>query len=287
MSRLLDPASRTLHARYRQIRILVVEDNAFMRSLFSDVMRAIGFSNVQMAPDGWDALDLIPRFNPDLILTDYRMERMDGLELTRLVRRAPDVPNNQVPIVLVTGSTGKETIRLARDAGVTEILAKPVSPQSIIARVGEALLNPREFIIGSGYTGPCRRRITEREFVGARRRKSDGSFEASNAGKQIASRIRKLWSGNEESGFARAEVDMILVQLGELALRNSDLILLKAQKGMVEALQIGDPEAVDAVMEIGLQAILQLLHLGRDRDSDRRLVADNIIAMCRHVRRAA
>lgn len=287
MSRLLDPSSRTLHTRYRLIRILVVEDNAFMRSLFSDVMRAIGFSNVQMAPDGWDALDLIPRYNPDLILTDYRMDRMDGLELTRLVRRAPDVPNNQVPIVLVTGSTGKETIRLARDAGVTEILAKPVSPQSIIARVGEALLNPREFIIGANYTGPCRRRITDREFVGTRRRKSDGNFEAGAAGKQISARIRKLWSGNEEAGFARAEVDMILVHLGELAMRNSDLILLKAQKGLVEATQIGDAEAVDAVLEIGFQAILQLLHLGRDRDADRRLVADNIIAMCRHVRHAA
>lgn len=290
MKKMMDPASRTLRPRYKDLRLLVVEDNVFMRALFSDVLRAIGFSHVQMAPDGWDALDILPRFNPDLIMTDLRMERMDGLELTRLVRRAPDVPNNQVPIILVTGATGRDTIQMARDAGINEILAKPVSPVMIMSRIEQALLAPREFVISPVYTGPCRRRRSDKDYLGTRRRGSDGVFKQDAAVKALANRIRGIWSLPEADGsqhFPRAEVIGILEDTNGFALRTSDMILLKTAKHLHEALSVEDPDAVDAALEIGLQAILQLLQIGTDRADDRMLVANNVSAMCAHIRRAA
>jgi len=98
------------------------------------------------------------------------MEPMDGLEFTRAVRMDPTSPNPFIPIIMLTGHTEMHRIVEARDAGVTEFLAKPVTANGVYARIKSVVENPRPFIKTDRYLGPSRRR-RQQDIGGANRRK--------------------------------------------------------------------------------------------------------------------
>ena len=108
--------------------------------------------------------------NLDLIFVDWRMERVDGLELVKRVRTGADSVNPYVPIIMVTGYADGARVKAARDAGVSDLLVKPISLAALAQRIGAVLNEPRPFIRTPGYFGPDRRRRALR-FVGADRRK--------------------------------------------------------------------------------------------------------------------
>ena len=70
--------------------------------------------------DAAEAFKKLKSTGADLILTDWRMEPLDGLDFVRLVRKARDTPNPYIPIITVTGHTETSRVKEARDAGVTE-----------------------------------------------------------------------------------------------------------------------------------------------------------------------
>jgi DNA-binding response OmpR family regulator len=72
---------------------------------------------------------------------------------------------------MVTGHTERERVTTARDLGITEFLAKPISAQSLSQRVEELIERPRPYIRAGSYFGPCRRRKRGGIFIGAERRK--------------------------------------------------------------------------------------------------------------------
>jgi CheY-like chemotaxis protein len=89
------------------LKVLVVDDNANVQRLISDVLRAGGVGRVETADDGLRAREVLGRWDPDIVFCDWNMPVMGGLELTRSIRRAavePDrrVPNPQMPVVIVT-----------------------------------------------------------------------------------------------------------------------------------------------------------------------------------------
>lgn len=85
--------------------ILVVDDNADMRSYISKILKKK--YNVQEAIDGIDALEKIEEKQPDLILTDIMMPRMDGLELLKSLRK--NVNTNMIPVVFLSARAGEES----------------------------------------------------------------------------------------------------------------------------------------------------------------------------------
>jgi len=95
----------------------------------------------------------------DFLICDLVMEPFDGLALTRLVRRSAKSPNTAVPIIMLTGASDVGRMNEARDAGVTEFVAKPVSPKALLIRLKHTLENPRPFVRFQSYVGPDRRRI--------------------------------------------------------------------------------------------------------------------------------
>jgi two-component system chemotaxis response regulator CheY len=140
------------------LNVLIVEDNEHMQTLLREILRAFRVRNIRTAEDGADALKELRTFSADIILCDWNMKPVDGLEFTRLVRNAPDVMNAFVSIILITGHTEMARVYEARDVGVTEFLAKPVSARSLYDRICSAVLNPRPFISTKTYKGPDRRR---------------------------------------------------------------------------------------------------------------------------------
>ncbi|HEY4125301.1 MAG TPA: response regulator [Rhizomicrobium sp.] len=163
--------------QFDHLKALVVEDNPHMRELLRALLNAIGIKQVFLAADGTEAFKELCDHQPDFVLTDLSMKPMDGIEFTKLVRGSQDAPNPYVPIVMVTGHTERNRIEMARDAGVTEILAKPITPQSLYSRVAEIVGRPRAFVRAEEFFGPDRRRRSNREFGGPWRRHDDFSDE--------------------------------------------------------------------------------------------------------------
>jgi len=99
------------------------------------------------------------------------MPIFDGLELTQMIRQQGANANPYVAIIMLTGHSEKKRILNARDAGVTEFLAKPISAKSLYERVFNVVANPRPFVKTQNYFGPDRRRNTNTSYAGPERRK--------------------------------------------------------------------------------------------------------------------
>jgi two-component system chemotaxis response regulator CheY len=167
---------------FDRLKILVIDDNQHMRALVSAVLEAFGVKTVFEAPSGEEAWELMLLHRCDIIFCDWVMSGMTGLEFTEKVRTAPDSPNPFVPIVMLTGHTSIERVNAARDAGVNEFLAKPVSSKAILSRLVAVIEHPRPFVRTKVYFGPCRRRRKEGAH-GPERRTSELDFRdtSSNA----------------------------------------------------------------------------------------------------------
>jgi two-component system, chemotaxis family, chemotaxis protein CheY len=160
-------------AAFEHLKALVIEDNPHMRTLLRSLLHALGIKNVFEADDGLAGYAELRNRKPDFVLSDLSMKPVDGIDFTRMVRTEKDSPNPYIPIIMVTGHTERARIEAARDAGVTEIVAKPITAQNLLLRVAEIVQRPRPFIRCDGYFGPDRRRHTNEDYTGPWRRKDD------------------------------------------------------------------------------------------------------------------
>ena len=157
--------------------ILVVDDKEPIRDLICGILHNFGIANVREAADGLGAFRDMRAVPPDAIITDLKMRPIDGLAFTRSVRRDADSPAPEVPIVMITGNSEKHHVVAARDAGVTEFLAMPVTANAIAERITSAVRRPRPFVRAQHFVGPDRRRRQLPVVASARRRVSDGAVQ--------------------------------------------------------------------------------------------------------------
>ncbi len=120
------------------LRVLIVDDNAQMRSILQSMLWAFGVRDVKLAVDGPDALAQFESRAFDVAICDWLMEPMDGYEFVRAVRRAGDPAIRELPIVMLTDQADMRDVLAARDAGVTEYLLKPISADVLWARLAAA-----------------------------------------------------------------------------------------------------------------------------------------------------
>jgi CheY-like chemotaxis protein len=156
--------------QFAKVRVLLLEDNAHMRKLVKGLLEAIGVREIVEASDGAAAWQAIKHAPVDFALVDWEMYPVGGLEFVRKVRTEPDSPNPFLPVIMITGHTERERVTKARDAGVTEFLAKPISAQSLTQRLEEIIDRPRPYIRTPNYFGPCRRRKRGGTYLGVERR---------------------------------------------------------------------------------------------------------------------
>lgn len=157
-------------AAFENLKALIVEDNGHMRTLLRNLLSTIGIRDVVEASDGAAAIHLLQDRKCDLILSDMAMAPMDGIAFTRHIRSGKTAANPDVPIIMVTGHTERHRVEMARDAGVTEFLAKPISAKGLYQRILNVVANPRPFIKTKTYFGPDRRRNTVNTYIGPERR---------------------------------------------------------------------------------------------------------------------
>jgi CheY-like chemotaxis protein len=153
--------------------ILVIDDQPFFRVLLTEVLRSLGVGNVAVAVDGEDGFAAFEDMRPDVVVTDWMMPKLDGIDMTRRIRGLSDGQLQQVPIILVTAKSERSQIEFARGAGIDEFILKPISAKSICDRLREVIEKPRQFVTFDSYTGPCRRRRVDPKFSGPYRRFDD------------------------------------------------------------------------------------------------------------------
>lgn len=158
---------------FSDFRVLVVDDNRHMRFIVREHLFAFGFRGVLEASDGGEALELLKEAPADIVISDWMMQPVDGITLTQTIRMSRDSANPCIPIVLFTGMTYEEKIAEARDAGVTEILAKPMSIEGLLSRLTRIVDHPRDFVRTRTYFGPDRRRRSDPFYRGPMRRAGD------------------------------------------------------------------------------------------------------------------
>lgn len=155
------------------LNVLLVDDNKYMQRLLKEILRSFRIKNIRSADDGADAIKEMRTFAVDLVIADWNMQPIDGLEFVRMVRTSADSAKPFVPVIMLMGYTETHRVLAARDCGVSEFLAKPVSAKGLYQRIQTIIERPRKFIKTRTYTGPDRRRSTANDASNKGRRVTD------------------------------------------------------------------------------------------------------------------
>ncbi len=113
------------------MKVLVVDDSRVMRKIISRNLHSIGIADVQEACDGDAAWQLFGSQPFDMVITDWSMPKLNGLEFAKQIRAS----GSDVPIIMVTTEAEQKKISLVLDAGVTDYLCKPFEPAELRQRI--------------------------------------------------------------------------------------------------------------------------------------------------------
>ncbi len=122
----------------KNINLLVVEDNSKIRKLLCNILNNVGFENVLEAENGQEAWDIMMSNDIELVLTDWMMPEMSGIELLKKIRTSSENFQN-VPILMITASDKTENILEAAKYQINGYVVKPFSVKTILAKIEEVL----------------------------------------------------------------------------------------------------------------------------------------------------
>jgi two-component system chemotaxis response regulator CheY len=112
-----------------KMKVLVVDDFATMRRIIKNVLKQIGFTNIVEADDGTTALEALKEKKVDLIISDWNMPKMTGLDLLKTVRG--NESTKDLPFVMVTAEAQKDNVLQAVQAGVSNYIVKPFTADTV------------------------------------------------------------------------------------------------------------------------------------------------------------
>lgn len=144
--------------RLEELRFLIVDDDPNMCFILRAMLDRAGMRNYRIELSATAALRNLTASRPDVVICDWKMSPMDGIEFARRMRRGRSGRERRLPVILLTSYAEPERVAEARDAGVNEVLVKPVSAKTLLGRVRSVVERPRQFIDVPSFTGPDRRR---------------------------------------------------------------------------------------------------------------------------------
>ena len=124
------------------MKILIVDDSSTMRRIIINTLSRIGYTDVVEGENGKSGLEKLGQGGVEMIITDWNMPEMDGLEFVKTVRGQ----NAAIPILMVTTNAAKEDIVEALQAGVNNYVVKPFTPETLKEKI-ESLLGDRKSVV--------------------------------------------------------------------------------------------------------------------------------------------
>ncbi len=146
--------------RLETLKVLVVDDEPAMRKVTRSLLQLIGVKTIHEAKDGRGGLDAICRLAPDIVIFDWQMPDLNGLEFMRAVRAPGRFPLPDVPVIMLTGHGERARITEAIAHRVHEFLLKPVSSKALLARLVSIIVYPRRMIQNGDYYVPEPRKLS-------------------------------------------------------------------------------------------------------------------------------
>jgi two-component system chemotaxis response regulator CheY len=119
------------------IKILVVDDFSTMRKIIKNILIQLGFRNILEADDGTTALELLKKEKVDLIISDWNMPKMPGIELLKAVRSDGELKD--IKFIMVTAEAQKESVIEAIKCGVNQYVIKPFTPETLKEKLEKVL----------------------------------------------------------------------------------------------------------------------------------------------------
>ncbi|OON41425.1 two-component system response regulator [Izhakiella australiensis] len=119
----------------KNLRFLVVDDFNTMRRIVRNLLKELGFNNVEEAEDGADALNKLRASSFDFVISDWNMPNMDGLQLLQTIRA--DGTLSKLPVLMVTAEAKKENIIAAAQAGASGYVVKPFTAATLEEKLGK------------------------------------------------------------------------------------------------------------------------------------------------------
>jgi two-component system chemotaxis response regulator CheY len=119
------------------IKILIVEDLLTTRLFLRRTLKKLGYTNVVLSPDGEEALEELGRQSFDLIISDWHMPKMDGLDFFRALSK--NRKWNDIPFLLITAEKERDKVIEAVQAGIKEYLVKPVEPEKLSNKIKQVV----------------------------------------------------------------------------------------------------------------------------------------------------
>ncbi len=141
-------------ARFAEIQVLIVDDDASVRKVVSAMLTSMGVGVIWEASDGVPGLDVVRKTAVDVVILDWEMPRMPGPDFMRTLRAPDTFPHPGVPVIMLTAHKEYSKVKEAISVGINEFLLKPVLSKALLARMVSVLFNPRPLVRRRGYYGP-------------------------------------------------------------------------------------------------------------------------------------
>jgi|UniRef100_A0A7C4JQ96 two-component system chemotaxis response regulator CheY len=119
------------------VKILVVDDFATMRKIIKNILLQLGFKDILEADDGTTALELLKKQKVDLIISDWNMPKMPGIELLKAIRSNEELKD--IKFIMVTAEAQKENVIEAIKYGVNQYVVKPFTPETLKEKLEKVL----------------------------------------------------------------------------------------------------------------------------------------------------
>ena len=117
----------------KNMKVLVVDDFSTMRRIVKNLLRDLGFTNIQEADDGSTALPMLQGGDFDFVVTDWNMPGMQGIDLLKAIRADSSLAH--IPVLLITAEAKKEQIIMAAQAGVNGYIVKPFTAGTLKTKI--------------------------------------------------------------------------------------------------------------------------------------------------------
>jgi two-component system chemotaxis response regulator CheY len=119
----------------KNMKILIVDDFSTMRRIVKNILRQLNFVNIIEADDGSTALEALQREKIDLVVSDWNMPKMTGLELIKVIRC--DDALKHIPFLMVTAEAQQENIIEAVKSGVSNYIVKPFTAETLSQKINQ------------------------------------------------------------------------------------------------------------------------------------------------------